>query len=65
MITSTPTQIPAGTDAGLIAGLGGLRAAAPDSVKFGALVGAGLADEYAMAESPLGPAFVAWNGRGV
>ena len=43
----------------------GLRAAAPASVASGALVAAGLADRYAPIETPLGRAFVAWNGRGV
>jgi O-6-methylguanine DNA methyltransferase len=42
-----------------------LRVAAPPSVSDGALVAAGLADHYAPIETPLGEAFVAWNGRGV
>jgi O-6-methylguanine DNA methyltransferase len=42
-----------------------LRAAAPASVATEALVELGLADHYAEAPSPLGPIFVAWNGRGV
>ena len=42
-----------------------LRATAPASVGFGALVAAGLADRYAPIDTPLGPVFVAWNGRGV
>ena len=42
-----------------------LRTAAPPSVGFGALVEAGLADRYAAIDTPLGQAFVAWNGRGV
>jgi len=42
-----------------------LRVAAPPSVGLGALVAAGLADQYAPIETPLGRAFVAWNGRGV
>jgi O-6-methylguanine DNA methyltransferase len=42
-----------------------LRVPAPPSVGFGALVAAGLADHYAPIETPLGRAFVAWNGRGV
>jgi O-6-methylguanine DNA methyltransferase len=42
-----------------------LRVPAPPSVGFGALVAAGLADHYAPIETPLGQAFVAWNGRGV
>jgi O-6-methylguanine DNA methyltransferase len=49
----------------LDAALHGLRTAAPRSVGYGALVEAGLADRYAPIETPLGMAFVAWNGRGV
>lgn len=45
--------------------LAALRAAAPPSVGRGALVEVGLADAYAPIATPLGPAFVAWNGRGV
>jgi O-6-methylguanine DNA methyltransferase len=49
----------------LTAGLAGLAASAPASVATGALVELGLADHYAATDSPLGPVFVAWNGRGV
>ena len=49
----------------LLADLESLRVAAPPSVGFGALVAAGLADHYAPIDTPLGQAFVAWNGRGV
>jgi hypothetical protein len=42
-----------------------LRVQAPPAVGFGALVDAGLADRYAPIETPLGRAYVAWNGRGV
>jgi O-6-methylguanine DNA methyltransferase len=49
----------------LAAELGDLRVAAPPSLGFAALVGAGLADQYAPINTPLGRAFVAWNGRGV
>jgi O-6-methylguanine DNA methyltransferase len=42
-----------------------LRVPAPERVGFGALVATGLADRYAPIETPLGRAFVAWNGRGV
>jgi O-6-methylguanine DNA methyltransferase len=45
--------------------LASLRTTAPASVADGALVAVGLADRYAPVESPLGDAFVAWNGRGV
>jgi O-6-methylguanine DNA methyltransferase len=53
------------TDDLLEATLGDLRTAAPAAVGAGALVEAGLADRYAPVESPLGPVYVAWNGRGV
>lgn len=52
-------------DQSLEGALRDLRAVAPPSVGFGALVEAGLADRYATIDTPLGPAFVAWNGRGV
>jgi len=42
-----------------------LRATAPSGVAEDALVAAGLADHYAPIDTPLGRAFVAWNGRGV
>jgi len=45
--------------------LQGLRVEAPSSVAHRSLVGVGLADAYAPFESPIGPVFVAWNGRGV
>jgi O-6-methylguanine DNA methyltransferase len=38
---------------------------APPSLAHGALVAVGLADDYAVIESPVGPLRVAWNGRGV
>ena len=53
------------TDATIEAALLDLRATAPRSVGSGALVEAGLADRYAEIATPLGGAFVAWNGRGV
>jgi O-6-methylguanine DNA methyltransferase len=60
-MTSTATY----TDPGLEAALRDLRVSAPPSVGFGALVETGLADRYATIDTPLGAAFVAWNGRGV
>jgi O-6-methylguanine DNA methyltransferase len=45
--------------------LAALRATAPTSVRLDPLVEVGLADRYAAIDSPLGPALVAWNGRGV
>jgi len=59
-MTTVPFADPALEDA-----LRELRAQAPASVGFGALVATGLADRYAPIETSLGRAFVAWNGRGV
>lgn len=53
------------SDLDLEAALRDLRAVAPTTVGFGALVEAGLADQYASIDTPLGPVFVAFNGRGV
>jgi O-6-methylguanine DNA methyltransferase len=53
------------TDAGLETALRGLRTKAPPSVAAGASVATGMADLFAPIDTPLGPAFVAWNGRGV
>jgi O-6-methylguanine DNA methyltransferase len=47
------------------AALASLAEPAPPSLAHGALVAVGLADDYAMIESPVGPLRVAWNGRGV
>jgi O-6-methylguanine DNA methyltransferase len=53
------------TDEALAASLHDLRAEAPATLGYGALVETGLADRYATIETALGPVFVAWNGRGV
>ncbi len=53
------------SDRDLEAALQDLRAVAPASVGFGALVEVGLADRYAPIDTALGQVFVAWNGRGV
>jgi len=52
-------------DEDLEAGLAGLRTAAPASLATDVLVELGLADRYAETDSPVGPTYVAWNGRGV
>jgi O-6-methylguanine DNA methyltransferase len=52
-------------DADLEAVLASLRVAAPPTLAPATLVAIGLADEYATLSSPIGPVFVAWNGRGV
>jgi O-6-methylguanine DNA methyltransferase len=45
--------------------LAALRTPAPPGLDDDVLVAVGLADRYAEVASPLGPTFVAWNGRGV
>jgi O-6-methylguanine DNA methyltransferase len=47
------------------AALAGLREPAPPGLAHAALVAVGLADDYALMDSPVGPLRVAWNGRGV
>lgn len=47
------------------AALATLAEPAPPTLGHGALVAIGLADDYAVIESPVGPLRVAWNGRGV
>jgi O-6-methylguanine DNA methyltransferase len=47
------------------AGLTGLRESAPPGLAHSTLVAIGLADDYAVIDSPVGPLRVAWNGRGV
>ena len=47
------------------AALATLAEPAPPSLGHGALVAVGLADDYALIDSPVGPLRVAWNGRGV
>jgi O-6-methylguanine DNA methyltransferase len=42
-----------------------LRTPAPDALLPDTLIAAGLADQYTVIETALGPVFVAWNGRGV
>jgi O-6-methylguanine DNA methyltransferase len=47
------------------AALAGLREPAPVGLAHATLVAVGLADDYAIMASPVGPLRVAWNGRGV
>jgi O-6-methylguanine DNA methyltransferase len=47
------------------AALRGLTASAPPSLLPSTLIAVGLADGYARLGSPLGPVFVAFNGRGI
>jgi O-6-methylguanine DNA methyltransferase len=52
-------------DASAETALGGLREHAPAGLAHATLVAVGLADDYAVMDSPIGPLRVAWNGRGV
>lgn len=47
------------------AALAGLTETAPAGLAHATLVAVGLADDYAVVESPIGPLRIAWNGRGV
>jgi O-6-methylguanine DNA methyltransferase len=47
------------------AAIAGLAEPAPPTLAHEALVAVGLADDYALIESPIGSLRVAWNGRGV
>ena len=47
------------------AALAALAVPAPPSLAPATLLAVGLADAYAPIDSPIGPLFVAWNGRGV
>jgi O-6-methylguanine DNA methyltransferase len=47
------------------AALAGLTETAPRGLAHATLVAVGLADDYAIVESPIGPLRIAWNGRGV
>jgi O-6-methylguanine DNA methyltransferase len=47
------------------AALAGLTETAPAGLAHATLVAVGLADDYALVESPIGPLRIAWNGRGV
>ena len=52
-------------NAAIEAALGDLTLTAPRGLAPDVLVEVGLADRYATTESPIGPLYVAWNGRGV
>jgi O-6-methylguanine DNA methyltransferase len=52
-------------DAVLAAHLGALRADAPAALLPRTLIEVGLADAYALIDSPIGPLFIAFNGLGV
>ena len=45
--------------------LTGLRVAPPDDLAIRTIVASGAADRVAAADSPLGPVWVSWNGRGI
>jgi O-6-methylguanine DNA methyltransferase len=59
---------PAGTQIDLTtieAAIATLAEPAPPNLAHDTLVAVGLADDYALIDSPIGPLRVAWNGRGV
>jgi O-6-methylguanine DNA methyltransferase len=52
-------------DRAIESALADLTLTAPSHLAADVLVDVGLADRYAMIESPIGPLYVAWNARGV
>ena len=62
MTTTHRTPI---TVADVEAALETLRVPAPETLAPATLVAVGLADEYTTLDSPIGPVYAAWNGRGV
>ena len=52
-------------DRAMDSALADLALTAPPNLAADVLVEVGLADRYATIESPIGPLYVAWNGRGV
>ena len=52
-------------DPAIESALADLALTAPPELAAEVLVEVGLADRYATIESPIGPLYVAWNGRGV
>lgn len=66
MTRATPVpDISAADVARLEVGLADLRETAPATLRHDTLVAVGLADDYAVVPSPIGPLRVAWNARGV
>lgn len=63
---SPRSVLPADPDIATIeAAIASLAEPAPPMLAHGALVAVGLADDYTVIDSPVGPLRVAWNGRGV
>src|SRR5262245_22844002 len=63
--TPTTGGAPNGEFAAIEAALSALAEPAPPSLGHATLVAVGLADDYAVIDTPLGPLRVAWNRRGV
>jgi O-6-methylguanine DNA methyltransferase len=61
-IHPSPDVDPSAAEAAVLAGL---RETAPPDLAHSTLVAVGLADDYALIDTPIGPLRVAWNGRGV
>ena len=64
--TTAQQADPSAADLAVVeAALAGLTETAPGGLAHATLVAVGLADDYAIIESPIGPLRIAWNGRGV
>lgn len=64
-LNTTPSTAAAADLAVVETALAGLTETAPAGLAHSALVAVGLADDYTVLASPIGPLWIAWNGRGV
>jgi O-6-methylguanine DNA methyltransferase len=63
---ATPSMAASAPDLAVVeTALAELTEAAPAGLAHSALVAVGLADDYTVLDSPIGPLWIAWNGRGV
>jgi O-6-methylguanine DNA methyltransferase len=63
---ATPSRAASAADLAVVeTALAELTETAPVGLAHSALVAVGLADDYTVLDSPIGPLWIAWNGRGV
>ncbi|HTG41207.1 MAG TPA: methylated-DNA--[protein]-cysteine S-methyltransferase [Methylomirabilota bacterium] len=63
---ATPSMAASAPDLAVVeTALAKLTETAPGGLAHSALVAVGLADDYTVLDSPIGPLWIAWNGRGV
>jgi O-6-methylguanine DNA methyltransferase len=63
---ATPSRAASAPDLAVVeSALAELTETAPAGLAHSSLVAVGLADDYTVLDSPIGPLWIAWNGRGV